>query len=207
MSFLEPSARVPLVFGGPDFGTPRRVSDPASLVDLVPTLAELAGVPMDGLEPDGASLAPLLRGEPGSMSGAHEPVACEYHAEGVNAPAAMIRSGRHKLIVCRDDPDQLYDLESDPLELTNLAGDPAHASTVTSLHEALAARVDLADVERRVLASQRERHLVTRALSTGAVAAWDYQPFVDASAQYVRTREDLYHLQRLARLDARLDAR
>jgi hypothetical protein len=34
------------------------------------------------------------------------------------------------------------------------------------------------------------------------VTAWDFQPHVDASEQYVRTREDLYHLQRLARLDA-----
>jgi choline-sulfatase len=198
MSFLEPSARVPLVFGGPDLGTPRRVAQPVSLIDLVPTLAELAGIPLEGLEADGTSLAALL-----GDSGRGDPVVCEYNAEGVNAPAAMIRSGVHKLIVCRDDPDLLYDLQADPLELVNLAEDPAHASTVASLREALVARVDLADVERRVLASQRERHLVTRALSTGAVAAWDYQPFVDASTQYVRTREDLYHLQRLARLDAR----
>jgi choline-sulfatase len=44
-------------------------------------------------------------------------VICEYHAEGVTAPAAMIRSGRWKLIVCRGDPDQLFDLSADPLEL------------------------------------------------------------------------------------------
>jgi choline-sulfatase len=130
-------------------------------------------------------------------------VVCEYHAEGVNAPAAMIRAGRFKLIVCRDDPDQLYDLEADPLELTNLAAAPEHGSTVEALRGELAARLDLAAIEPRVLASQRERRLVAAGLNAGDVAAWDYQPHVDASSQYVRAREDLYHLQRLARLDAR----
>ena len=115
----------------------------------------------------------------------------------------MVRDGHHKLIVCGDDPDQLYDLASDPLELSNLAAAPEHASTLDALRSALAERLDLTAIERRVLESQRERRLVAAALSAGEIAAWDYQPFVDASAQYVRTREDLYHLQRIARLDAR----
>ena len=53
-----------------------------------------------------------------------------------------------------------------------------------------------------MLKSQRERHLVAGALARGVVTAWDYQPYFDASEQYVRTREDLYYLQRVARLDA-----
>src|SRR5262249_22294040 len=128
---------------------------------------------------------------------------CEYHAEGVNAPAAMIRDGQFKLIVCRDDPDQLYDLSSDPLELSNLALSPDHAATVDALRGALAERLDLVAIERRVLASQRERHLVAAALNRGEIRAWDYEPVVDAAKQYVRAREDLYDLQRSARLDAR----
>ncbi|MBV9603723.1 MAG: choline-sulfatase [Solirubrobacterales bacterium] len=200
MSFLEPSARVPLFVSGPGVAPGHRVTAPMSLVDLVPTLCELTGVDSGGVRTDGASLASLLADGP---AGEHVPVVCEHHAEGVNAPAAMIRSGRWKLIVCRDDPDQLYDLADDPLELTNLAGDPEHAGAVERLRGELSARLDLRAIEERVLESQRERRLVARALSMGAVAAWDYQPFVDASTQYVRTREDLYHLQRLARLDAR----
>jgi choline-sulfatase len=196
MSFLEPSARVPLFLCGPGLAAGRRVSSPVSLIDLAPTLLELCGVGSAGMSLEGACLA-------SSPSGPGVPVVCEYHAEGVNAPAAMIRDGRFKLIVCGGDPDQLFDLQDDPLELSNLAAMPEHALRLDALRGELAARVDFDAIERRVLDSQRERRMVAAALATGSVAAWDYQPFVDASTQYVRTREDLYHLQRLARLDAR----
>jgi choline-sulfatase len=200
MSFLEPAARVPLFVSGPGLAVGRRLDRPVSLIDLAPTLLELAGVPVGEVALEGASLAGLLGSD---RPVGRAPVVCEYHAEGVNAPAAMIRDGRHKLIVCRGDPDQLFDLEADPLELVNLGSDPRQASVVARLRGELAARLDLGEIERRALESQHERRLVAGALATGAVAAWDYQPFVDASTQYVRAREDLYHLQRVARLDTR----
>jgi choline-sulfatase len=200
MSFLEPAARVPLFVCGPELGRGRHLASPVSLLDLVPTLVDVAGVPAADLPMDGSSLAGLLGV---SGSGAHGPVVCEYHAEGVNAPAAMIRDGGQKLIVCRTDPDQLFDLAEDPLELSNLAGREEHAATVASLREALAARLDLDAIEPRVLESQRERRLVAPSLATGAVTPWDFQPHVDASAQYVRAGKDLYHLQRRARLQER----
>jgi choline-sulfatase len=115
----------------------------------------------------------------------------------------MIRDGAQKLIVCPTDPDQLYDLESDPCELENLAGREEHAETEAALRRALGARLDFADIEARVLSSQRERRLVARALAAGEVTAWDFQPHVDASMQYVRSRADLYELQRRARLESR----
>jgi choline-sulfatase len=198
MSFLEPSARVPLFLRLPGGGPGRRVLQPVSLMDVAPTLLDLASVGAGGVPMDGESVVGLLAGSP-----ARGPVVCEYHAEGVTAPAAMIRDGRHKLIVCRGDPDQLYDLVEDPLELSNVATSPDRGDVVRELRDTLATRLDLAAIERRVLESQRERRVVAAALTAGEVAAWDYQPFVDASTQYVRTREDLYHLQRIARLDAR----
>ena len=51
-------------------------------------------------------------------------------------------------------------------------------------------------------ASQRERHLISAALHRGKAPVWDHQPQVDASLQYVRNRDDLYALQRRARLDS-----
>jgi choline-sulfatase len=201
MSFLEPSARVPLLVRAPGGSAGGRVAEPVSLMDVVPTLMELAsgGAALAGAEWDGQSLAGMLAGDADSD---REPVICEYHAEGVTAPAAMIRRGPHKLIVCPSDPDQLFDLDADPLEVSNLAGMDEHAGTASLLRAALARRLDLGAIEQRVLRSQRERRLVAGALAHGAVTAWDFQPHVDASEQYVRTREDLYHLQRLARLDA-----
>jgi choline-sulfatase len=191
MSFFENSARVPLLIRRP--GVPpgrRRESEPVSLIDLAPTLLELAGVARDELPGDGVSLS---GGVP------PHPVVSEYHAEGVQAPAAMIRSGSHKLIVCGDDPDQLFDLSQDPLELDNLAGD--RAELVASLRAQLHQRLDLEAIDARVRASQRERHLVARALRRGRHTPWDFQPGPDAAKQYIRNHGDMYELQRRARLD------
>jgi choline-sulfatase len=198
MSFLEPSARVPLVMRMPGWEGRQRVQEPVSLVDLAPTVVELAcgREALSGADMDGESLVETLARRIERM-----PIVCEYHAEGVNAPGAMIRDGRHKLLVCGDDPALLYDLESDPLELMSLAERPECEDTVHRLQDALAERLDLTEIKQRVLASQRERHLVARALAEGETTAWDYQPRVDASMQYVRSKADLYELQRRARLE------
>jgi choline-sulfatase len=188
MSFFEASARVPLLIRGPDFESGAEVSRPVSLLDLAPTLVELA----TSREPSDMDGVSLVR---------ESPVVCEYHAEGVNAPAAMVRAGAHKLIVCPTDPDQLYDLAADPRELENLAGRPELAEVEAGLRAELTARLDLAEIETRVLASQRERHLAAAALGQGAVTSWDYRP--KAEMRYVRSRADLYELQRRARLEAR----
>ncbi|MBV9416660.1 MAG: choline-sulfatase, partial [Solirubrobacterales bacterium] len=83
MSFLEPAVRVPLLVCVPGEGA-GRVSSPVSLLDLAPTLLELAGVDSAGVAMDGVSLVDALRCSPSSSPG---PVISEYYAEGVNAPA------------------------------------------------------------------------------------------------------------------------
>jgi choline-sulfatase len=196
MAFFEPSARVPLLIRRPS-AAPRRVAEPVSLLDVAPTVLDLAGISDHGLELDGVSLAPALAGG----APVRGPVIAEYHAEGVQAPAAMVRSGRHKLIVCGHDPDLLYDLDDDPHERHDLAAAGGHQSAIAALRSELDARLDLADIERRVRVSQRERALVSRALRRGRHTSWDYQPPGEAAVSYVRNRQDLYELQRQARLD------
>ena len=181
MSFLDPSVRVPLVVRAPGVA-PGRVAACVSQLDLAPTLAELTGAEIDAAELQGASLVPLFGGG-GEAAG--EAVA-EYLAEGVSAPAVMIRRGRHKYIRCGDDPDQLFDLDADPHEVSDLAGDPSAADLVALFRRESDERWDLADLERRVLESQRCRHEVGRALAVGAHFPWDYQPWIDATRQYVR---------------------
>jgi choline-sulfatase len=103
--------------------------------------------------------------------------------------------------VCETDPAQLYDLEHDPHELSNLASDPAHADVVARLSEELDHQLDLAAIGPRVRASQRDRRHVARGLARGISSPWDHEPRVDVSMQYVRSRSDLYELQRRARLE------
>jgi choline-sulfatase len=196
MAFFEASARVPLLVRRPD-GVGRRVDTPVSLLDVAPTLLGLAGVSSHGLEFDGVSLAGALDGTVLDRP----PVICEYHAEGVKAPAAMVRSGAHKLIVCGQDPDLLYDLHADPRELRDLAAEAGSDGVAAELRAALEATLDLGDIDRRVRVSQRERQLVSGALRHGRYTSWDYQPPAEAAVQYIRNRADLYELQRQARLD------
>ena len=78
MSFREHASRVPLVVHAPGRFAPRRVSQPVTLVDLAPTIADLArpGLSEELAQPvDGRSLVPLLEG---AAEGADAVVVGEY---------------------------------------------------------------------------------------------------------------------------------
>lgn len=197
MSFFEGACRVPLLVAAPGRFAPRRVRAAVSLIDLLPTLAALADA---GREPgfatpiEGRSLIPHLESGEG-----HDEALGEYLAEGAVAPMVMIRRAPHKFIHSPADPDQLYDLERDPDERYNLATDPAHAPLVARFRAEVAARWDLGRLHAEVIASQRRRRLVARALNEGARTAWDYDPPRDASQRYIRNHRALDDLEALAR--------
>jgi choline-sulfatase len=113
-------------------------------------------------------------------------VVSEYLAEGVTAPAVMLRRGRYKYIRCPGDPDQLFDVVADPHERVDLVADPAHAEACAALRGECGERWDLAGLRKRVLRSQARRRVVSAALATGTHTPWDHQPYIDASRQYVR---------------------
>jgi choline-sulfatase len=185
MAFFENACRVPLIVRGPGLAAGSRVAAPVSQLDLAPTFLELTGASGGRAPLEGTSLVGLLRGEAGATG--PDAVLGEYLAEGVEHPMVMVRRGSHKFIHCEGDPDQLYDLAADPIELTNLAADPAHAGLIDEFRREVGERWDLAAVEQQVLASQRDRLLVSRALATGMYTPWDYQPRLDASREYVRS--------------------
>ncbi|MDR3516727.1 MAG: choline-sulfatase [Azospirillaceae bacterium] len=185
MSFFEGSARIPLLFHCPRKWRPRRVPGNVSHVDLFPTFLDLigdtAGPPVD--PPDGHSLVPLIEGRD---THADDTIFCEYLGEGVLKPALMVRSGRHKYVICGDDPAQLYDLVADPSERVNRAGLPDFTDIERGLARRIARQWDVADLERQVIASQNRRLFIHRSLLSGRHAAWDYQPSRDAATSYVR---------------------
>jgi choline-sulfatase len=184
MTFFEPSAAVPLIFSMPGVVAARRVNANVSLLDLAPTLVELAGGRTgNDDELAGSSLALYLNGAGGSRDDA---VVAEYLAEGAIAPVVMIRRASLKFISSAGDPDQLFDLSTDPHELTNLATDPAHGREVAAFRNEVAARWDLAALRENVVASQRRRRLIASALAVGAQSPWDYATREDTGERYVR---------------------
>jgi len=191
MSFYEGSARVPLMIAAPGLA-PRTVAEPVSTIDVCPTLCDLAGVSMDEVMPwtTGESLVPYAEGAVRTT-----PVAMEYAAEASYAPMVSLRYGKWKYNACTLDPDQLFDLEADPDERTNLAGDPAHAGTLTALKSKAAARWDLERFDAEIRTSQARRWVVYEALRQGGYYPWDYQPLQKASERYMRNHMDLNEVE------------
>ena len=159
----EPSLRVPLIiapFNVPRFAgfTPgKTVLDLSSHVDIVPTLLDLAGAGPPPASVRGQSLVPLMLGGSGaagagvgtSSAAAPPPprtfIAAEYHSNLGDTGAFTIRTARWKLIYFATATfpwfsayvPQLFDLESDPYELTSVAA--ANPSLVASLFAQLEA--------------------------------------------------------------------
>ena len=175
MSFFEPSVTVPLIVSAPGRFVPRRVTSNVSLLDLAPTLVDLApGLASNDFNSfDGTSLLPLLEGDPAGRNGV---VAGEYLAEGAVAPVVMMRRGKLKFISSPSDRDQLFDLETDPNELDNLAAASTHTREVAEFRVEVTRRWNLPALQAEVLSSQHRRRLVAQALSAGGQASWDYTP-------------------------------
>ncbi|EMI56554.1 sulfatase [Rhodopirellula sallentina] len=129
-SLWEDGSRVPLIIAGPGSrsGTvpARRVTQPAELIDVYPTLLELAGLPVDDGQ-EGDSLVPLMTGESEKWN---HPAITTFGRGNV-----AVRSERFRFIEYVDGSRELYDLQSDPHEWTNLAANPEYAE-ILSQHAA-----------------------------------------------------------------------
>ncbi len=181
--FYEWSARVPLIVQLPDQqAAGRKIADPVSLLDLVPTLLDWAGVPMeDRLSMDGVSLAQLIDG----TNDGERAIFGEYHVEKVRAPCFMVRQGRYKYIYIHGYDTQLFDLEADLGEWNNLAGQPELQLVEQRLRELILERFDPERIAADGAASVRKRLVVRQALQRNDIH-WDYFPYFDATRQYVR---------------------
>lgn len=197
MSFFEDSVRVPMLIHSPKRFSAKRVAESVSTMDLLPTFVDMAthSAATDYVMPiQGRSLLPHLEGK-----GGHDEVIGEYYGEGTIAPLFMIRRGDYKYICCDQDPDQLFNLKSDPLELNNLAQDDEHQDLINTLRAEAAERWDHKALTQAVLVSQRRRRLVVSALNKGKRKTWDHQPVFDSSELYMRNHIDLDDLEARSR--------
>ena len=172
-SFYEWSCRVPLIVAMPDgTGKGRRCGEPVSLIDLAPTILDLAGVEAsERLPMDGASLLTLIRGE----ESGRRTVFAEMHSEGVYTTCFMVRRGRYKYNYLHGHGAQLFDLVEDPDEWNDLAGEPQHAAVEAELRGLILRRFDPDAIEKDLRAGLKRRLLLKDAMEQTGVD-WEYRP-------------------------------
>lgn len=194
MSYFEHSSRVPLIVHGAPGVTPTRVATPTSLLDIGPTLFDLAGMEQPpGL--DGESVMTYV-----DRVADDRTVLGEYMGEGAIAPIFMVRRADMKFVWSAPDPPQLFDLAQDPRELVNLAARSDHRAEVDSLVGEVHERWAVERIDAEVRSSQRDRTLIAGALRRGRYTPWDFEPPSNGAEAYMRNHLDLNEVEAGRRL-------
>ena len=106
------------------------------------------------------------------------------------APVFMIRRGEFKYIHCDLDPPQLFNLKEDVQEIKNLAMDPEYFEISNDFSIEVSKRWNSKELKKDVIATQRRRKSIHKAMISGAIQHWDYNPPRTASQEYVRNHMD-----------------
>ncbi len=188
-TYREWATRVPMIFHVP--GTPEglTVDSPVSLLDLFPTITDIAqcGTSWPGAEClEGDSLLPLIRGEK-ETNFSERPVFIEYCGEGTTEPMAAVRRGKWKFVGVNKYEPMLFDLKSDRLENTNLIYDKNGESkeAADSLSHLVDDYWDFEKQKAEVIQDQEKRQYLYRSLNRNN-DIWDYEPEYRAAEKWVR---------------------
>ncbi|MEM7114301.1 MAG: choline-sulfatase [Chloroflexota bacterium] len=195
-SFHEWSARVPLIIAGAGVQQ-RRIKENVSLVDILPTMVELATpdvTPNYAMPLDGHSLAHVLT--TGDRSQMRDTAFAEYLGEGVVEPELMIKRGVFKFIYGPNDPPLLYNLDDDPHELNNLAPNPDFAQMVADFTAEINTHWNISQLRAAIIADQKRRHLIAEAQAKGIRSdRWDFVPAPGTGKNYITMDADLYNTE------------
>jgi iduronate 2-sulfatase len=130
MSLHEESTHIPLIVAGPGI----KKSETGALaqqIDIYPTLAELAGLKVPE-HVQGKSLRSVIADPSVDV---HEEVFC------TKKRGHMLRTKRWAFLSWPDGSTELYDMDKDPKQFTNLAADPKHAAAKSDLQRRLKAKL------------------------------------------------------------------
>ncbi|MBV7394779.1 sulfatase-like hydrolase/transferase [Mameliella sediminis] len=143
------STQVPLIAAGPGFGRGQQVNTSVSLLDIAPTLTAAQGLP-----PDPAWVGAPLQTIAAGPTDDTRVVMAEYHAVMSASGGFMVANADWSYHHYIGYPPQLFDLDNDPLQTRNLAGQARYEPVETRLRNALFAICDPEEVDTRAKADQ-----------------------------------------------------
>ena len=133
-NFYEESVAVPMIMAGPGVAV-GKCETPVDLLDIAATIPAHFGLEFQS---EGLPLPEIAADPPDP----ERVVFSQYHAVGAVSGGYMLRKGRWKLNTYVGFEPELFDLQDDPEEATNLAADPAFAEVVSDLTAELHLRLD-----------------------------------------------------------------
>ena len=149
-NLFEESAGVPLILSGPDVPVAKICRTPVSLVDGYPSIMDAVGEDFgDGKLPGRSWFS--IAAEPYDSD---RTVLSEYHAVGAATGAFMLRQGRYKYCYYVGMAPQLFDLENDPEELSDLASNDGMRDQIKHFEIMLRELVDPEAVDARAKRDQ-----------------------------------------------------
>lgn len=154
LCFYEPAVKVPLMLRLPS-GETCRVLENVSLVDVLPTLLEIADLEIPSDLP-GKSLLEIAQHQANETT---RSVLSEYHHMGMINAGFMRKRGDYKLCHYVGSEPQLFNVALDPLENDDLAPKPEYAMKRNEIETALRAVVDPELADARGKENQRLRRL------------------------------------------------
>jgi choline-sulfatase len=182
--FFEWAAHIPLIFHAPKRWSSGRIKQNCTLVDIMPTLLDLAveGKFNNYVGPiDGQSLAPALHGETDYM---RDIAISEFAADGSTGPSRMVKRGSMKYMDLEGADRLLFDLERDPLELQNLINDPTYSKIAAELQAICTDDWDREEMYAMIASDQRRRLKVHK--STGGEPNYVNIVRTDDANRYIR---------------------
>jgi choline-sulfatase len=147
----QEAVAIPMILAGEGVPKGKLSATPTSLVDAYPTVLDGVGLSAEADGIPGHSLFDLA-----NRSDDRDRIAfSEYHAAGSPSASYMLRKGRFKLIYYVRFEPELFDLQADPEESTNLAAQPEYAATMKELEALLRTIVNPEEEDRRDIEAQR----------------------------------------------------
>ena len=157
MNFYEGSVTVPLIVASSRFRPARRASETVSLVDIAPTLCELAGAPQ--VQGSGKSLVPVLSG---TATAPPTDALSELAPMGPVPATRMIRRGKWKLVHFHGMRPQLFDLERDPREQHDLGESAEFRAVRDELTAAVMRDWKPEEISRELAVRQSQRTILAK---------------------------------------------